>query len=162
MEIVGRRLALILWDEDGAGDDEVWVHAGTVRASGSGLVLDRGEDEAPVRLLPEWLARIKPVSEDLRAVLLDAEVCISLTVGSIPDRAAASSRSRLRAPLPHASGRCGVYALPESGRQMRGIAPAQIPDAKDRSAMVRAACSPPAPSSCRTSRHKPDRRTCLR
>src|ERR1700730_3601308 len=78
MEIVGRRLALILWDEDGAGDDEVWVHAGTVRASGSGLVLDRGEDEAPVRLLPEWLARIKPVSEDLRAVL-SAGIILPLT-----------------------------------------------------------------------------------
>ena len=85
MEIVGRRLALILWDKDGTGDDEVWVHAGTVRASGSGLVLDRGGDEAPVKLLPEWLARVKPVNEDLRAVLSDAEVCISLTVGPIPD-----------------------------------------------------------------------------
>jgi hypothetical protein len=78
MEIVGRRLGLILWDKDGTGDDEVWVHAGTVRASGSGLVLDRGEDQAPVKLLSEWLARIKPVSEDLRAVL-SAGIILPLT-----------------------------------------------------------------------------------
>jgi hypothetical protein len=30
----------------------------------------------------------------------------------------------------HASGMYGMYALQESVRQMRGIAPAQIPDAK--------------------------------
>jgi hypothetical protein len=74
-----------------------------VRASGSGLVLDRGEDEAPVKLLPEWLARIKTVSEDLRAVLSDAEVCISLTVGSIPDGIDPSGWS-----LPD----CGILPIP--------------------------------------------------
>jgi acetyl-CoA acetyltransferase len=41
------------------------------------------------------------------------------------------------------SGRYGMYALQESMRQMRGTAPAQIPRAKTRSAMVWAACSPP-------------------
>jgi hypothetical protein len=49
---------------------------------------------------------------------------------------------------------CGMHALQESVRQMRGTASAQIPGAKIPSATVSAACSPPpAPSSCRTSRH---------
>ena len=85
MDLVGRRLALITWERDESGEDEVWVHAGTVRHSGSGLVLDRGENSAPVKLLPEWLARIKSVSSDLRADLFDAEFCISLTIGPIPE-----------------------------------------------------------------------------
>jgi acetyl-CoA acetyltransferase len=51
----------------------------------------------------------------------------------------------------------GMYALQESVRQMRGIAPGQIPDAKISVCHASAACSPPpARSSCRTSRLSPD------
>ena len=39
------------------------------------------------------------------------------------------------------SGMYGMYALQESVRQMRGIAPAQVPGAKSRSATASAACS---------------------
>jgi hypothetical protein len=60
MDIIGKRLALIIWGKDLNGEDEVWVHAGTVQTSGSGLVLDRGEDASRVKLLPEWLPWIKP------------------------------------------------------------------------------------------------------
>jgi hypothetical protein len=52
-----------------------------------GLVLDRGDDASRVKLLPEWLPRIKPVSDELRADLLDAELCLSLTIGPIPEGA---------------------------------------------------------------------------
>jgi hypothetical protein len=59
MDSIGKRLALLLWDKDQNDDDEVWLHTGTVRASGSGLVLDRGTNKPQVKLLPEWLPRIK-------------------------------------------------------------------------------------------------------
>src|ERR1700757_3507555 len=85
MDIIGKRLALILWGEDRNGEDEVWVHTGTVRASGSGFVLDRGEDKPQVKLLPEWLPRIKPVCDELRTTLLEAEICLSLTVAPVPE-----------------------------------------------------------------------------
>jgi hypothetical protein len=53
------------------------------------------------------------------------------------------------------SGMYGMYALQESVRQKRGIAPAQIPDAKISVCHGVAACSPPpARSSCRTSWRK--------
>jgi hypothetical protein len=87
MTIVGKRLALILWDKDRNGEDEVWVHAGTVQTSGSGLVPDRGEHAPQVKLLSEWLPRIKPVSDEIRSTLLGAELCLSLTVGPIPEGA---------------------------------------------------------------------------
>ena len=87
MDIVGKRLALILWDKDRSGEDEVWVHAGTVQASGSGLVLDRGEHAPQVKLLSEWLPRIKPVNDETRTTLLGAELCLSLRVGPIPEGA---------------------------------------------------------------------------
>jgi hypothetical protein len=85
MEIVGKRLALVIWGKDRDGEDEVWVHTGTVHESGSGFVLDRGEDKPQVKLLPEWLSRIEPVDDEVRSTLCEAEVYVSLTISSIPE-----------------------------------------------------------------------------
>src|SRR5262245_56527038 len=85
MNIVGKRLALVIWGKDRHGEDDVWVHTGTVRALGSGYVLDRGEDAPQVNLLSEWLVQNKPVNEVLRSALCAAEICISLTSGPIPE-----------------------------------------------------------------------------
>jgi hypothetical protein len=87
IDILGKSLALITWGKDRNGEDEVWVHAGTVQASGSGLVLDRGKDAPQVKLLSQWLPRIEPVSDELRTTLLGAELCLSLTIGPIPEGA---------------------------------------------------------------------------
>jgi hypothetical protein len=40
-----------------------------------------------VKLLPEWLPRIKPVGDEDRSTLLGAELCLSLTIGPIPEGA---------------------------------------------------------------------------
>ena len=85
MDIVGKRLALVIWGKDRDGEDEVWVHTGTVQASGSGFVLDRGEDKPLVKLLPEWLSRIKPVNDEVRSTLNGAEICLSLTISPVPE-----------------------------------------------------------------------------
>jgi hypothetical protein len=83
MDIVGKRLALIIWGKDRNGEDEVWVYAGTVQASG--LVLERGEDGSRVKLRPEWLSRITRVSDDVRSTLRGAEICLSLTITPVPE-----------------------------------------------------------------------------
>jgi hypothetical protein len=70
MDIVGKRLALTIWGKDGNGEDEVWVHTGTVPL---------------VKLLPEWLPRIKPVSDDVRSTLRGADICLSLTSTLVPE-----------------------------------------------------------------------------
>src|SRR5438445_6377123 len=85
MNVVGKRLALVIWGTDRNGEDEVWVHTGSVQASGSGFVLDRGEDKPQVKLLPEWLSRIKPVDDEVRSTLCEAEICVSLTLSPIPE-----------------------------------------------------------------------------
>ena len=51
------------------------------------------------------------------------------------------------------SGMYGMYALQESVRQMRGIAPAQVAGAISRSATGSAACSPPAAQSFSRTSH---------
>jgi len=85
MEIVGKRLALVIWGRDRNGEDEVWVHTGTVRTSGSGFILDRGEYKPRVKLLLEWFPRIEPVNEEVRSTLCRAEVYVSLTIAPIPE-----------------------------------------------------------------------------
>jgi hypothetical protein len=85
LDIVGKRLALVIWGKDRDGEDEVWVHTGTVQASDSGFVLDRGEDKPLVKLLPEWLSRIKPVNNEVQSTLCGAEICVSLTLSPIPE-----------------------------------------------------------------------------
>jgi hypothetical protein len=85
MDIVDKQLALVIWGEDQNGEDEVWVHTGTVRMEESGLFLDRGPDKPQVKLLPEWLPRIEPVTEEVRSILGGAEFCVSLTVSCIPE-----------------------------------------------------------------------------
>jgi hypothetical protein len=64
---------------------EVWVYTGMVQASGSGLVIDRGENKPPVKLLPEWFPRIKPVNDEVRSTLRGAEICVSLTLSPVPE-----------------------------------------------------------------------------
>jgi hypothetical protein len=61
-----------------------------LKGSGSDLVLDRGDDAPRVKLPPEWLPRIKPVSDELRLELLGAEFCLSLAVEPIPEGADSS------------------------------------------------------------------------
>jgi hypothetical protein len=85
VDLIGKRLALVIWGKDQNDEDEVWLHTGTVREAGCGLILDRGADKPQVKLLPEWLPRIKPVNDELRATLRGAEISLSLTLSSIPE-----------------------------------------------------------------------------
>jgi hypothetical protein len=87
MDLIGKRLALVTWGKDSKGEDEVFVHAGAVRTTDSGFVLDRGEGLPLVKLQPHWLDRVKPVQEQVRATLHEADFVISLTVGPVPEGA---------------------------------------------------------------------------
>ena len=100
MEISGKRLVLVLWGKDSDGADEVSAHAGTVRKTSAGFVLERGADQPPIDLRPEWLNRVRPVPENLRSVLLDADFQIPLTVGSLPEGADTSAYVQLGIRIP--------------------------------------------------------------
>ena len=81
-ELNGRRFAVILLsqDEDGA------IFAGAVRINQGRIYMDRGK-LPPFEILPEWIDRIKPVSSEVKDILLDADFCLMLTVGCLPDGA---------------------------------------------------------------------------
>ena len=82
-ELIGKSHTLLL-----AGDDDAWsVIGGIVNQEGEILVLDRGADEQPFLIQPDWLARIKPVPADLSDILIGADFFLLLSVGILPDDA---------------------------------------------------------------------------
>jgi hypothetical protein len=68
----------------GEGDDkEDWpVIAGVVRQEADGLVLERSD--GPIRLLTEWLGRIRPVDPGIRHLLHGADYVLPLRLGDLP------------------------------------------------------------------------------
>ena len=84
MELDGKILAIILWGECD-GEEEASCHTGTLRKSGARYEFYRGEGSPAFNLEPQWLERIKPVPDDLKETLLNADVSLSLTVELIPE-----------------------------------------------------------------------------
>lgn len=84
MELDGKILAIVLWGERD-GEEEVSCHTGTLRKSGARYEFYRGEGSPAFNLEPHWLERIKPVPDDLKETLLNADVSLSLTVELISE-----------------------------------------------------------------------------
>ncbi len=84
MELDGKILVIILWGECD-GEEEASCHTGTLRKSGARYEFYRGEGSPAFNLEPQWLERIKPVPDDLKETLLNADVSLSLTVELIPE-----------------------------------------------------------------------------
>lgn len=75
MELNGKILAIILWGECD-GEEEASCHTGTLRKSGARYEFYRGEGSPAFNLEPQWLERIKPVPDDLKETLLDADISL--------------------------------------------------------------------------------------
>lgn len=74
-------------DEDEEEDEaELYTLGGEVRGEGPNLYIDRGA-EGRFELRAEWLARVKPVPDDLRDTLTGADYYLSLLVDSLPEGA---------------------------------------------------------------------------
>lgn len=96
--LIGSQLSLLFVGE--TDDEEDWpVITGVVRQEADGLVLER--PDGPVRLLTEWLDRIKPVDPGVRHILLGADYVLPLRLGDLPANATprpAARPRRLRPP----------------------------------------------------------------
>ena len=77
---IGKQFTLLLTDEEG----EVVAYGGwTASLSGETLLLERPGDK--MKLEPDWLQRIQPISDDQsRKLLLGADFVIRLSVGPNP------------------------------------------------------------------------------
>ncbi len=87
-EIVGRSIALLLSGENTEGKPEYAVFRGLVEEADGKLQINLGEGRGALPLSPDYLERIRPVKEELREILLGADLLLSLSVGPLPEDAA--------------------------------------------------------------------------
>jgi hypothetical protein len=83
----GTVLALLLISETDTGEDDWAVSSGVFRLRDGRAFLDRGPSNPELKLLPEWLKRIKPTNDKTRSILLNASHYLPLRVGDIPEDA---------------------------------------------------------------------------
>lgn len=105
-DVHGRRLAMIACGETPDGRDDVRVFAGIANWDGTHLTVLRQPEPSSFQVPDDWLDRLKPVAPELRATLLDAEYCFSVTIGPIPEDAnmAEYLRTRLKWPTDEDAG----------------------------------------------------------
>ena len=97
--LVNRSLALVLWGKTQTGEDDVVVFPGTLRQIDRRYYLEREGKPALMKLSTEWMLRVKDVSEELREILCDCELQLSLTIADIEEEDAAGYiRSGLKWP----------------------------------------------------------------
>ena len=76
-------MALVLWYNN-RGEDEVVVYAGKSLYDGVKLIILL-KDNINFEINPEWISRIKLVTPELKKTLLDADFCLSLSVGDMSE-----------------------------------------------------------------------------
>lgn len=94
----GRTLALLLWHENSAGEEECVAYRGTARWDGQALRFVH--EEGSFNIPEDALERVQPVAPGARAILLDCDFAVSLRVGSLPRGADASGLERIGLRLP--------------------------------------------------------------
>jgi hypothetical protein len=82
--LVGKRLTLLLMAKTESGEDDWAVFPGTVVLEDGVLYLDRGVGKARLEIRAEWVERIRPVGEEISAILKEADCYLPLTVGALP------------------------------------------------------------------------------
>jgi hypothetical protein len=81
-ELNGKGIALVLMRKDEVGDDDWAVMEGRAVVRGEELYLERAAGQPLFPVPSDAIERIRPVDEDLKDILLGAELCIPLTVGT--------------------------------------------------------------------------------
>ena len=80
-----KKFAVIMIEDDGSDDGDWVVLWGTAKWCDNHLFVRRDMETAEFPIPDDALDRIKPVTADVREILEDAEYCITLSVGPIPD-----------------------------------------------------------------------------
>jgi hypothetical protein len=83
--IHGRRIAMIAWGEKRDGSEDVAVFAGIANWDGAHLTMLRQPEGTVFPVPDEWLERLEPVDPTVKDILLGAEYCFSVTIGSLPE-----------------------------------------------------------------------------
>jgi hypothetical protein len=85
--IQDKKFAVILVEDDGTEDGKWTVVTGVARWRDGHLFVHRGMDVPEFPIPDETLDRVKPVLPEVREILEDAEFCVTLSVGPLPEGA---------------------------------------------------------------------------
>lgn len=77
---INKKLALVLWAKDDAGEDDVVVYSGILVRKATGFYFERKWDDESSEIFQEWLPRIRPVPESIKETLLNCDYQLSLSV----------------------------------------------------------------------------------
>ena len=85
-DVHGKRIAMVAWGKKPDSSKDVTAFTGIASWDGAHLTMLR--DPGPDFTFPdEWLDGFKPVHAKARAILMDAEYSIDVTMNSLPDGA---------------------------------------------------------------------------
>ena len=82
-----KKFAVILVEDDGTKDGKWTVVTGVAKWRDGHLFVHRAMDVSEFPIPDETLDRVKPVLPQVREILEDAEFCLTLTVGPLPEGA---------------------------------------------------------------------------
>jgi hypothetical protein len=82
-DLLGTRLAVLVTGRNAAGEEDWALLAGVVREHRGELLLARASGE--IRILDEWIARIRVADEEAQKTLQGADYVLQLTVGDGPN-----------------------------------------------------------------------------
>jgi hypothetical protein len=82
-ELIGKSISMIVWNTE--KDDDVHVYLGRLHFENNDYWFINQDKGWRVALDEEQLTRLKPVPDDLREILLNADYSLSMTIGDLPD-----------------------------------------------------------------------------
>jgi hypothetical protein len=82
-EIEDQSIALIIWNRD--KENDVHVYSGKLKYLNGTYAFVNEENGWKVSLNDEQLSRLKPVTPDLKEMLLNADYALSLNMGELPE-----------------------------------------------------------------------------
>lgn len=89
-ELDGRSLALAISNVDDPEEEGLLLH-GTMRWDGDALLLARAENKRPFPIPEGAIARIQPVTDDIREVVGSGEYWVLVRLGNLPEDEDAAS-----------------------------------------------------------------------
>ena len=85
-KLSGKKITLIISDAEKIGDNEdCRIFTGIVTIEDKKLFFSKKKANIHFEILEEWIERIKPVPADVRDILNNADICLSLLIGNLTE-----------------------------------------------------------------------------
>jgi hypothetical protein len=82
----GKEVALLVVRREPSGEDDWVVIKRRARCGDDGSAYLESDAHHPFSIRAEWLSRIRPVPDEIRPILLGAELYLPLIVGELPEQ----------------------------------------------------------------------------